>query len=121
MDWRRINEVVVTETSLPNRMGVNTDSKGSVLCRVERISGTAFSDFATRLAAFLVEYDFRRLEKAESAASDGWTETTTSLDRYAIRAAVHQIDCQPCSLFSCNGRRMDRASRRRLVVDSSNL
>lgn len=34
IDGKRIEELVVTETSCPERMGWNTDSNGSALCRI---------------------------------------------------------------------------------------
>lgn len=35
IDGKRIEELVVTETSLPDRMGWKTDSNGSALCRID--------------------------------------------------------------------------------------
>jgi hypothetical protein len=37
-------------------------------------------------------------ENAESVAREGWTETITSLDAYAMRATIVKLNCQ--SIFS---------------------
>lgn len=44
-------------------------------------SGSESSDFATRLRLPLADSFLRYVEKVESPALDGWTETTTSLER----------------------------------------
>jgi hypothetical protein len=44
-------------------------------------SGSESSDFATRLRLPLADSFLRYVEKVESPALDGWTETMTSLER----------------------------------------
>jgi hypothetical protein len=44
--------------------------------------------FATKLGDLFVSNAFNDCEKDVSVASLGWTEITTSLARYAMRAAV---------------------------------
>jgi hypothetical protein len=39
-----------------------------------------------RLESLRVAYALKCDEKADASARDGWTETTTSLERYAMRA-----------------------------------
>lgn len=51
-------------------------------------SGTDPSVVATRPGSFLAAYLFRWDENDESWPWDGWTETMTSLARYAIRATI---------------------------------
>ena len=69
-------------------MGVKTERSGSVLCRTDWISGTASLVLATKPGVLFAASCFRRPEKPESAASEGCTETTTSLARYAIEATA---------------------------------
>lgn len=64
-------DVVVTETSCPDRIGANTDNKGSALCLTERIWGTESAVVATRLWSFLAANLLRWLEKSESEANEG--------------------------------------------------
>lgn len=90
MEGRRTEELVVTDTRRPERMGVKTDSKGSVLCLTDWTSGMWSEPRATRLLSLRATYRLRCDEKAESAASDGCTETMTSLARYAILATVEK-------------------------------
>lgn len=35
IDGKRMEELVVTETNIPERMGLKTDSNGSALCRID--------------------------------------------------------------------------------------
>jgi hypothetical protein len=86
-----MEDVVVTDTKRPERMGVKTERRGSVLCLTDWISGTASLVFATKPGAFFAASCFRRLEKPDSEASEGCTETTTSLARYAIAATALKL------------------------------
>jgi len=93
----------VTDTSWPERIGVKTESSGSVLCLTEMIyhqnkcpnvigmwrsrflsliltSGTELAVFATTLRSPFAWNRFRNDENEESVACDGWTETTMSLE-----------------------------------------
>ena len=47
---------------------------------------TSVWGFATRLAALFFCNARKKWENSESAASEGWTDTMTSLERYAMRA-----------------------------------
>lgn len=48
--------------------------------------------------ALLVFKDLRGLENKESVRRDGWTETTTSLARYATLATVQVINTRPSDI-----------------------
>jgi hypothetical protein len=56
-------------------------------------SGTASWPVATTLLSLRPAYRFRKGEKAESVARLGWTETMTSLERYAIRETAMVSVC----------------------------
>jgi hypothetical protein len=49
---------------------------------------TSGTPFATRLGALLSAKERKCEENSESDASEGWTEITTSLAMYAIRATI---------------------------------
>jgi len=53
---------------------------------------------ATKLWSFCAAYFFRCDEKAESVDCAGWTETITSLDRYATLATISYTIDQQCPL-----------------------
>ena len=76
---------MVTDTTLPDRRGAYVDSRGSACWRTGTTSVAVFerSDFALLLAS-----RERKKVNSVSVASDGWTEKTTSLDKYAIRATA---------------------------------
>lgn len=82
--------MVVTETRRPARIGVKTESRGSALCLTDTISGTASLVVATMPASFRPAKRLRWAENSESEASDGCTETITSLARYATLATADQ-------------------------------
>jgi hypothetical protein len=75
----------VTETFLPACNGVYADSRGSAFCRTGMISGEILEMKFFELFAVNRE---RWYENSDSVASDGWTERTTSLARYATLATV---------------------------------
>lgn len=99
MEGRRTEELVVTDTNRPDRTGVKTDNKGSVLCLTDCTSGTLSDPLATRLLSLRLVYLLRCDENGESTASEGCTETMTSLARYAILATKEQA-VSYCSIDS---------------------
>jgi len=80
-----MDEEVVTEAIFPDRTEWKTESRGSAFCLTVTISGRSF---ATTPGVLLATSDCRDLEKSDSDANDDCTETTTSLEMYAIRATV---------------------------------
>lgn len=93
MELSRIEDGVVTETSLPARRGVYVESRGSALWRTGRISGL---EPETKLFALFSSKRRIWKEKSESTLRAGCTERTTSLAKYAILATVGS--CQRSSL-----------------------
>jgi len=79
-------EEVVTDVILRDRTEWKTDSRGSAFWRTGTISGRSLD---TALGDLLATRDCRCFEKSESEDNEGWTETTTSLETYAIRATVN--------------------------------
>jgi hypothetical protein len=71
MEGRRTEELVVTDTNLPDRAGVKTDNRGSVLCLTDCTSGTLSEVLATRLLSLRLLYFLRCDEKPDSMASEG--------------------------------------------------
>ena len=105
IDRTSIDELDVTETILPLRMGWKTESKGSALCRTVSTCCTSallfvlFASFVVHTsggsletipAAFRSVYERKKGENSESIASEGCTETTRSLARYATRATARK-------------------------------
>jgi hypothetical protein len=65
--------------------------------------GTCGCSFAT-MACALFFWSWRKTgENSESSANDGWTDTITSLDKYAMRATVHKRASQRGELCNCGG------------------
>ena len=83
MELSRIEDAVVTDTSLPARNGVYAESRGSALWRTGRISGL---EPETKLFALFFSKRWRWWENSDSMFRAGWTDKTKSLARYAILA-----------------------------------
>ena len=80
-----MDEEVVTEAILPDRTEWKTESRGSAFCLTGTISGRSFE---IALGVLLATRDCRDVEKSDSDANDDCTDTTTSLEMYAIRATI---------------------------------
>lgn len=76
---------MVTLVILPSRIGWNTESNGSALCRTLWTSGTSLH---TRLEALFPAYWCRNLENSDSVAKEGWTDMIVSDERYATLATA---------------------------------
>ncbi len=81
----RILLLVVTVVIFPFLTGWYTDNNGSALWRTLWTSGTPLQ---MRLEALFAAYWWRKRENSLSVEREGWTETTTSEVRYAIRATA---------------------------------
>jgi hypothetical protein len=108
--------VVVTAVILPARMGAKHERSGSAFSwmatsclREHRYSileegvDTSGCCFATMLGALLFSSCRSVSENSECVARDGWTETMTSLARWAMRATRRRELSQCMFLSSCTG------------------